>query len=147
MIPPPSGHAGLGDNLAAAVRATADAGGWLVALGDMPIIKPDTIGALVRALQGGHALVAPVHKGRRGHPVGFSARFQADLVSLKGDTGAREVLRRHAHQLVHIEVDDPGVLLDVDAPHDLAYVPAALGADVLPREQGRGQRRPSSCCG
>lgn len=114
----PAADTGLGSSIAAGVRAAADAQGWLVALADMPAITPATVAAVRDALRDGALTAAPAHAGRRGHPVGFAATLRADLLALGGDTGARDVLAAHPPRL--IAVDDPGCLLDLDTPEDLA---------------------------
>lgn len=111
--------AGMGHSLAAAVAASPSPGGWLVALADMPAIRVDTIRAVAEALTGGAPLCAPFHVGRRGHPVGFAAGFEGALRALKGDEGARSVLETNSGSLLRIEVDDEGILRDVNAPADL----------------------------
>src|SRR5688572_24191508 len=64
--------AGMGASLAAGVSATASCDGWIVALGDMPALRPATIALVRDALLGGARIAAPEHAdGRRGHPVGF----------------------------------------------------------------------------
>lgn len=110
---------GMGHSLAAGVAAASRADAWLLALADMPSIKIATITGLVAHLHAGAVLVAPFHAGRRGHPVGFTAGFGAELLSLTGDSGARELLVHHASSLTCLNVDDPGVLIDVDTPADL----------------------------
>jgi len=110
---------GMGESLACAVRAcSADA--YLVALADMPFVRPSSIEAVRDALKGGAPLVAPYFRARRGHPVGISAKFRAELEALTGDEGARALLSKHADQLRKIPVGDPGVLRDIDKPSDLA---------------------------
>src|SRR6218665_15553 len=61
---------GMGDSIAAAVRAPAGAPGWLVLPGDLPLIRPDTLRSIASALSG-CAVAVPVHRQERGHPVGF----------------------------------------------------------------------------
>jgi len=117
-------RAGMGRSLALAVAASPAAGGWLVALADMPAIRPATIARVAAALEAGASLAAPVHAGRRGHPVGFAAIWREALMALDGDAGARGVLRQAGDQLVAIETDDAGVLQDVDTPDDLAALTA-----------------------
>jgi molybdenum cofactor cytidylyltransferase len=109
--------AGMGLSLAHAVAAAPNAGGWLVALGDMPFIAPSTLHALRRALEQGAGIAAPSYQGRRGNPVGFGAGHRAALLALEGDQGARRLLQ--AHPVTLVEVDDPGILRDVDLPADL----------------------------
>ena len=117
---------GMGNSLAAAVRASREAAGWLVALADMPFIKPSTLRSLVDALDNGAVLAAPVYRGRRGHPVAFGRRFLGELASLQGDTGARQILARDAGSMKVVEVDDPGIQSDIDHPDDLtAWVVAS----------------------
>ena len=111
---------GIGHSIACGVRHSADANGWLLALGDMPFVRPETIRRLLDALAGGASLVAPCHGGRRGHPVGFSRRWRSSLLRLSGDIGARRVLAANPDALMLIDVEDAGVLLDVDRPADLA---------------------------
>ena len=117
-------HSGMGHSLAAGVAARSaawrDVAGWLVALADMPCIGVPTLRRVAEAIAGGAALAAPVHAGRRGHPVGFAARWKDALLALEGDEGARAILRQHAALLQTLQTDDPGVLQDVDTPADLA---------------------------
>jgi molybdenum cofactor cytidylyltransferase len=107
---------GQGTSIACGVGATAAADGWVIALADMPALQPDTVRRVVEALRIGAATVAPAYRSRRGHPVGFAAPMRSELLASVGDTGARSVLVRHPPQL--IEVDDPGVLYDVDTNED-----------------------------
>ena len=108
----------MADSLAAAIRhlmfqpSAPDA--VVIALADMPFIRSDSIAAISRALEAGAPLAAPTYQGLRGHPVGFSKRFYAELATLSGDEGARSVLRHHAADLVLVECDDPGILQDFD---------------------------------
>ena len=110
---------GMGRTLAAGVRASRDATGWVVALADMPFVRPQTLRAVAQALGDGAAIVALTHGGRRGNPVGLSASYFDELAALAGDRGARDILRRDAAAVRQIETDDPGVLRDIDTPRDL----------------------------
>lgn len=111
---------GMGTTLACGVRAAADAEAWLVALGDMPFVRPTSIAAVCDALKSGAALAAPFFRARRGHPVGISARYKSQLVPLQGDEGAKALLAQHSADLRKIPVGDPGVIRDIDRPEDLA---------------------------
>jgi molybdenum cofactor cytidylyltransferase len=111
---------GMGASLAHGVAQARGAGGWIVALADMPRISPGTIQSVIAALQQGALIAAPVYKGERGHPVGFGAALRDELLKLDGDVGARAVVERHRDSLKLIECDDPGVLFDVDRKSDLA---------------------------
>lgn len=112
-----AGHPGMGDSIAAAVRATRDAPGWLVLPGDLPLVEPATLQAVAAALAR-HHLVVPVHAGRRGHPVGFGAQYGPALANLAGNSGAARILAGgNAMELV---VEDVGCVTDIDTLADLA---------------------------
>jgi len=110
---------GMGASLACGVRASGAAQGWVVALADMPWLLPATIAQVADALRGGATVAAPFHAGRRGHPVGFGSACRAELAALGADEGAKAVVAAHRAALVRLDVDDPGVLRDVDTPADL----------------------------
>ncbi|MGD8207277.1 MAG: nucleotidyltransferase family protein [Thiohalocapsa sp.] len=114
---------GMGHSLAAGVRASPGAPGWLVALGDMPFIRPQTIAAVAGALRHRGSLVAPSRSGRRGHPVGFGRAWRSELLALSGDAGARDLLDRHREGMTLIETDDPGIHRDLDRPDDPGWGP------------------------
>jgi len=111
---------GMGASLACAVRAAGAPDAYLVALADMPFIRPSSIAAVRDELLKGSSLAAPYFRARRGHPVGISSRFRDRLAGLKGDEGAKTLLADHAAQLVKVPVGDPAVLRDIDTPGDLA---------------------------
>lgn len=119
VVAPPMLDEGMGTSIAACVAATADAPGWVVALADMPFIRPSTIAAVRAALAAGSPLAAPVYRGSRGHPVGFGAKFRGALAALRGDEGARWLLHEHRDELGLVECADPGIVRDVDRPGDL----------------------------
>lgn len=117
---------GMGHSIVAGVAARADAPGWLILPGDMPLVRPATLKAVARTLVD-HPVVHAQHRGRRGHPVAFGAELYSELIALSGDEGARRLLARYPAQPV--EVDDPGVLMDIDTTADLA---AARGQITSP---------------
>ncbi len=120
IVENPQANEGMGMSLAVGVNASAKADGWLVALADMPWVRPATIAALVNRIKNGASMVAPVYSGRRGHPVGFSLRWLQHLRELSGDKGARDLLKDYADELKLLVTEDAGVLKDIDVPQDLS---------------------------
>ena len=115
-----AGHQGMGDSIAAGVRATPDASGWLVLPGDLPLVRSETLRAVAAALAT-HTIAVPHHHGQRGHPVGFAASCRDALSMLTGAQGAAAVVRAQpADAVVHLELDDPGIVTDIDTVQDLA---------------------------
>ncbi len=115
----PDADLGMGHSLAHGVRETADASGWVIALADMPSIRPGTIRRVVNALDHGAGIAVPSLHGERGHPVGFARQHYAELVALEGDAGARAVMEANRNELMAILCDDPGVVYDIDRKSDL----------------------------
>ena len=114
---------GLGSSLARGIRAlVGELDGVLVVLGDMPRITPAVYRTLIDAFEDldNTAIVQPSWAGRGGHPVLFGAEYLAELAALDGDQGARAVLLKHAARVVKLDCGEPGVLLDIDTPADLA---------------------------
>lgn len=119
--------AGMGWSIAAGVRATAEAAGWLILPGDMPLVSPETIREVAQSLSA-VAVVVPWYQDKRGHPVGFSAACRDHLLALSGDEGARGLIPLFPS--IRLSVDDPGCIFDIDTPDDLNHASQSLfGAD------------------
>lgn len=108
---------GMAASLVHALSEARDADAWVIALGDMPFVRPETIHALVTAIQGGAQIAAPVFQRRRGNPVAFGRAHLDRLLLLHGDEGARSLLK--AFPVTEIETDDAGVVRDIDNVDDL----------------------------
>jgi molybdenum cofactor cytidylyltransferase len=111
-----AGHQSMGDSIAAAVRATAGAQGWLVLPADLPLVQAQTILAVASALDGTN-IVQPSYQGVKGHPVGFSARYYVQLSALKENAGGFSVIRSYG--AIKIVVNDIGCVADIDTLDDL----------------------------
>ncbi len=120
-------HPGMGDSIAAAVRATADAEGWLILPADLPLVLPETLCRIAEAPDD-QAVVRPVCLGQQGHPVRFTRACGEALMALGGEQGAAVVLRRH--RLWTVEVDDLGCITDIDTPEDLLQAQQILQSRV-----------------
>jgi molybdenum cofactor cytidylyltransferase len=122
-----AGHPGMGDSIAAAVRQTQHANGWLVLPADLPLVQPETLLRVAEALQA-NAVVQPVYLDglaeQRGHPVGFGRVCLDKLLKLEGNKGAAGVL--HAYDAMKLVVNDVGIITDIDTVDDLARAELVL---------------------
>jgi molybdenum cofactor cytidylyltransferase len=109
---------GMGATLAEGIGHVQEWDGSLVALGDMPFVKPETYRSLAKALQADNICV-PESGGRPGNPVGFGRRFYPELGRLSGDQGGKRIVRQHADRVTRVQVLDDGIHRDVDVPADL----------------------------
>ena len=123
-----AGHAGMGDSIAAGVRSTPNAVGWLILPADLPLIQPATLKQVAQALVDGAAAAQPVYQDQRGHPVGFGAASGPALAARAAPQGAAPVLRalRESGAVVDVPVQDAGILTDIDTLADLARAQALL---------------------
>ena len=126
MVINPQAGQGMGSSLACGVRASVDSDAWCILPADMPYLDASTTSRIVNALRNDATIAAPFYQGRRGHPVGFSRAYKEHLLALNRDHGARELLLSEAAAMLRIEVDDPGILIDIDTPEDLMTSSAAL---------------------
>jgi molybdenum cofactor cytidylyltransferase len=113
---------GMGHSLAAgAERLLAESRADAVAifLADMPAIRRDSLETLF-AHASANAIVLPSYQGKRGHPVLFGRAFWPQLATLSGDAGAKPVLQQHPEAVRIVELNEPGVLQDIDTPADLS---------------------------
>jgi molybdenum cofactor cytidylyltransferase len=124
-----AGHPGMGDSIAAAVRATPDAAGWLILPADLPLVRADTLRAVAGSLSQ-QPVAVPLYQGARGHPVGFSAACRDQLLNLKGNQGAAPVLLEYQaiNSIAFVALDDIGIVTDIDTVADLARAEALLAA-------------------
>lgn len=85
---------------------------------DYPAVREATVVALIEAFErrAGSPLVVPRYGGRRGHPICCARELIPEFLALGRDSQARVVVHGHAHETRYVDVDDPGILLDVDDP-------------------------------
>jgi molybdenum cofactor cytidylyltransferase len=123
---------GLSTSLRTGLRALpADADGALILLGDMPEIESGDIDALMVAFAADarRAICVPVRHGRRGNPVLWGAAYFAEMMSLSGDIGAKQLMTRHQERVTEAAVASDGIFADVDTLSDLARLKARTGSD------------------
>jgi molybdenum cofactor cytidylyltransferase len=90
---------------------------------DQPVIRRSTLEEMARVWQAQRpALVIPTHRGQRGHPLLIAARCVGSILSLPTDRTLREFVNQYRSETKLVEVDDPGVLSDIDTPHDYQRV-------------------------
>lgn len=94
---------------------------FLVLLADQPGIGPEIINRVIREFQRANpkrGIVRPVYRGLRGHPVLIDVRYLQEALQLQGDVGARRILANHPADILEIEVDQDGILKDIDTPEE-----------------------------
>jgi molybdenum cofactor cytidylyltransferase len=93
--------------------------GAMFLLGDQPFIGTKIIDTLLCAFQKRQSsLIIPTHQGKRGNPVLLHNSTFGMVRGISGDTGARVLFRSLGSQVEEVEVDDPGILIDIDTLED-----------------------------
>ena len=101
----------------AAIDERTDA--LLVTLVDVPMVEVSTIEAVIHAWRHTKApIVRPAIGERHGHPVVFDRVLFPELRGAPLEAGAKAVVRAYERQLVNVQVDDEGCLVDVDTRED-----------------------------
>ncbi|MGR3570774.1 nucleotidyltransferase family protein [Brevirhabdus sp.] len=119
-VPVPDAEEGMAASLRRGVGALPPSvPGVLVVLGDMPEIERADMAAMLGAFDAaGQPRIwrAATEDGEPGHPVLFHAAFFDELRALRGDRGARDLLRRHAGQIRAVTLPGGRARVDLDTP-------------------------------
>ena len=108
------------DSLRLGLRALpADCDTILLTPGDVPLVEPETVRALLAAKAG---FACPVCAGRRGHPVALDGRYRDAVLRYAGDGGLRGAVAALGIPVTEVEVADEGMSRDLDTPADYREV-------------------------
>jgi CTP:molybdopterin cytidylyltransferase MocA len=109
---------GLGASLRTGASALEGCEAVVVALGDQPRLSPEAVARVVSQRGSDEQAVRATYGGVPGHPVLLERGVLARVRTLRGDTGARELL--HGVPLREVACDGLGSPADVDTPEALA---------------------------
>jgi molybdenum cofactor cytidylyltransferase len=113
LVENPDFRSGQLSSMQCGLRAVpVEADSVLFTLVDHPAVSLETIAALMAAPPA--KLSIPRYAGRRGHPILFSRSLAAEFLALPVTAAARDVVTRHAADAAYIDLDDPGILADID---------------------------------
>ena len=114
---------GMTTSLQCGLRAVPrEAANILFTLVDHPSVAPATLDAL---FAGSGRVRVPRYKGRRGHPILFSRDLIPEFLALPETAAARDIVRSHAAETEYLDLDDPGIVADID---DLDAYSGLIGA-------------------
>lgn len=125
----PDYRQGMGTSLRAGLAAVSSAAGAaLIILADQPFVRPETLHRLIAFHEqssherSGAQIILPLYRGFRGNPVLLDRSVFPEVMGLSGDVGCRAIFGSHTEGIHKLEVDDPGILLDIDTEDDLGRV-------------------------
>ncbi|RLG09620.1 MAG: hypothetical protein DRN68_01150 [Thaumarchaeota archaeon] len=117
---------GLSTSLKAGLKAvSSESGAVIFILADQPLIQVKTINQLMEVHSSMDCLiVVPTYRGRRGNPVLVDRKLFGEIFKLKGDIGARPLIKRYVDRVVYVATDDLGVIADIDTIEDYSALVA-----------------------
>lgn len=123
---------GLSTSMKGGIEASCpQTGGYLFFLGDMPLISPDDVRAVLAEARSGASLAAPGFSGKRGFPVYLHRKWQEDLLEVTGDKGAREIIKENRENLTVVDRENRGVIMDIDEKKDLETIESYMNEEGL----------------
>jgi molybdenum cofactor cytidylyltransferase len=125
---------GMASSIRRGLEECGEANAVLLALGDQPDVDAARVKALLSAWAPGVPLVVPVHGDRASHPVLFARTLFDELRALRGDVGARDVVRRHWAEAARVSMPP---LADVDTEEDYRAL-----IEATPGRPAEGLKRP-----
>lgn len=116
MVVNPIYHQGMGTSIAAGLKfVDSQAQAVMLILGDQPYVDSSTINRLIDEFGNNHkGITIPTYKGKRGHPLIFARKYQAQLSRLSNDIGGREIIKEHPEDVLEVAVDCQGIVIDID---------------------------------
>ena len=91
----------------------------LVYLGDQPGITPAVTNAVIEAYNESlHGIVIPVYNHHRGHPLLVDFKYRNEIKRLDLEEGLRALMHHFPEDVLEVEVDEPGILIDIDTKED-----------------------------
>ncbi|HXZ03103.1 MAG TPA: molybdopterin-binding/glycosyltransferase family 2 protein [Stellaceae bacterium] len=124
---------GLSTSVKRGLAALPDAvDGAVICLGDMPMVTAAVIDRLIGAFNPveGRVLCVPTRRGKRGNPVLLGKQLFAELATVSGDVGARDLIAAHPELVAEVEMESDAVLTDIDTPQALAKLAATAKIDA-----------------
>lgn len=116
----PDYASGIASSVHAGLRALSnDIDGVVIALADMPWVRPRHIEKLLEAFGDRISICVPMVSGRRGNPTLWGASYFERMFSCKGDVGAKDLLLECSTHVREVVFDDAATLMDIDAPKEI----------------------------
>lgn len=121
---------GMASSLRAGLEAVSpQAGAALILLADQPLVRPATFNQLADHYRRTRPqILIPTCRGIRGNPVLLDRSLFVEAMALEGDVGCRALFQQHPEAIAKLEVEDEGILLDIDNPDDYRRLRRAAGS-------------------
>lgn len=111
---------GMSSSLKAAMKnISQQSDAYVFMLGDQPLVTADMLSQLLsRHASSSRGITVPVYKGIKGRPVVIAGKYREELMTLSGETGARQVIDNHPDDVLEVPVDSEEVVIDLDTQEE-----------------------------
>mgnify|MGYP003956241585 FL=1 len=93
--------------------------GFLIVHADMPLISKTILNTLCSALKNKNKeIFVPVYKRKIGNPLAFKYSMIESLKKIKGDRGAKKLIRSNKSKIQSVKMKSKSILIDFDQPKD-----------------------------
>ena len=117
----------MAESVRIGLRAISEnSSGVLICLSDHPLVSVDTLKILMQCfLETPDKIIIPLYKGKRGHPTLFPRNVIEEIFN--GGT-LRDIIDKNRSRLKFLNVQDEGVVLDMDTKEDYDKVLKKIGS-------------------
>jgi molybdenum cofactor cytidylyltransferase len=111
---------GMSSSLQTALRhISPESDTYIFMLGDQPLVTVETLKLLLLSHQTSNlGITVPVYQGVKGRPVVIDSKYREELMTLKGEIGAKQVIDHHPDDVLEAPVDSEEVIIDIDTQEE-----------------------------
>lgn len=118
VVENPNYQSGMTSSIQEGVK-TASGNGYMICLGDQPSIQTNTYDKLIESFKGNEELIIlPFCQGQKGNPAIFPKSYREAILAHPEPEGCKAIIQENLEQSIKVDVDDPGILMDVDTRED-----------------------------
>lgn len=121
-------ESGMTSSIQAGVAAaTKDTDGYMICLGDQPLIKTKDYNQIIQAFEqkkndNPNTIIIPTFEGQKGNPVLLSSHYKNEILNHQQPEGCKEIVQMNKSHVVSQALKTPAILQDVDRPEDYEWL-------------------------
>ena len=93
---------------------------FFICLGDMPMVKKDIYNLLIKS-KNDKEIIVPTYKNKQGNPILFLASMKKEIMTIKGDVGAKKILDLNKDKILNIETNDQNITKNFNTPDSFNF--------------------------
>ena len=110
-------HAGISESIKLGIKKLKSCDAYMFFTGDQPELTIETIKKIMDKA-GRDKIIVPRYNRKNGSPVLFGADFRDELLSLEGDTGGKQIIKRYVNNVEYLDIENPREGFDIDTKEE-----------------------------